>query len=163
VEAIRATTAEEPHFPSIDIGDGNLRETFVHGGSRINNPVKAVLQEAMSIFPNQCISCLVSIGSGVQGITGFETKAPAKALKKFLNDGELISDEVAKELSDRTVFYCRLNVDHGLDDIGFEDWERLGDLKTHTRKYIEKYDVSQKISQLVQVLNRRKGMVCPVC
>ena len=58
----------------------------------------------------------------------------AKALKKILDDGGFISDEVAKELSDRTVFYCRLNVDHGLDDIGFEDWERLRDLKTHTRK-----------------------------
>jgi hypothetical protein len=74
VEAIRATTAEDPFFPSIDIGDANVKETFIHGGSRINNPVKAVLEEAVSIFPGQSISCVLSIGSGAQGITGFETR-----------------------------------------------------------------------------------------
>src|SRR5258706_16135266 len=69
VEAIRATTAEDPFFPSIEIGD--IKETFISVGSGINSPVKAVLEEAMSIFPNQRISCVLSIGSGAQGVTGF--------------------------------------------------------------------------------------------
>jgi hypothetical protein len=160
VEAIRATTAEEPFFPSIEIGDANVKETFIHVGSRINNPVKAVLEEAVSIFPGEWIFCVLSIGSGARGITGFETtsiKDIARVLGKFMNDGEHISDEIAKELCDEEVFYCRLNVDHGLEDIGFGDWERLGDVKTHTRKYLEKCDVAEKVSRLVQVLNRRAG------
>jgi hypothetical protein len=69
-----------------------------------------------------------------------------------MNDSERISEEVAKELSDKNVFYCRLNVDCGLQGIDFEDWEKLGDVhvKTHTGKYLE-------VSRLVQVLNRRAG------
>jgi len=124
--------------------------------------VKAVLEEAVSIFPDQSISCVLSIGSGVQGVTGFKPASNAEiadVLKKVMNDGDRISDEVARELSDRSVFYCRLNVDHGLDDIGFEDWERLGDVKTHTGKYLEKFDISQKISRLVKALNQRTGEV----
>ena len=160
VEALRATTAEDPFFPSIDIGDVNLKETFIHGGLRLNSPVKAVLQEAELIFPDQNISCLLSIGSGAQGIIGFNnisTPALAKVLRQDINNGERISEEVAKELSNRKVFYCRLNVDHGLEGIGFEDFERLGDVRTHTQKYLEKHDVEMKASELVRVLNRRTG------
>jgi len=72
VEAIRATTAEDPFFPSIDIKDANLKEKFIHVGSRINNPIR-LLEEAVSIFPGQYVSCVLSIGSGAQGVTGFET------------------------------------------------------------------------------------------
>jgi len=160
VEALRATTAEDPFFPSIDIGDANLKETFIHGGLRLNSPVKAVLQEAELISPDQRISCLLSIGSGAQGIIGFNTTstpALAKVLRQDMNDGERISEEVAKELSNRKVFYCRLNVEHGLEGIGFEDFERLGDVRTHTQKYLEKHDVEMKASELVRVLNRRTG------
>jgi len=160
VEALRATTAEDPFFPSIDIGDVNLKETFIHGGLRLNSPVKAVLQEAELIFPDQRVSCLLSIGSGAQGIIGFNTTstpALAKVLRQDMNDGERISEEVAKELSNRKVFYCRLNVEHGLEGIGFEDFERLGDVRTHTQKYLEKHDVEMKASELVRVLNRRTG------
>jgi len=160
VEAIRASMAEEPFFPGVDIGDPNVKETFIHVGSRISNPVKAILEEAASIFPGQSISCVLSIGSGSQGIIRFATTSitkQVKGLQNLINDGEHISDEVAKELCDRDVFYCRLNVDHGLEDIGFDDWERLGDVRTHTQKYLEKYDTSQKVSRLMQILNRRTG------
>ena len=160
VEAVRATTAEEPFFPSVDIGDPNVKEKFINGGLRLNNPVKAVLEEASSTFPGQSISCVLSIGSGAQGIIGFvstSTTKRAQVLKDVVNDGASISDEVEKELSDRDVFYCRLDVDHGLGDIGFEDWEKLGDVRTHTWKYLERYGVTQKVSCLVQVLNRRTG------
>lgn len=158
VEAISATIAEDPFFPSIDIGDMNVKETFIHGGLRLNNPLKAVLQEAELVFPGQRISLVLSIGSGAQGVIGFDTTSTsdfAKILKKEMNDSESISNEVAKELSDRDVFYCRLNVDHGLEDIDFKDWGRLGDVTTHTRKYLEKYDVDKKVSKMVQVLSRR--------
>jgi hypothetical protein len=160
VEAIRATTAEDPFFPSINIGSTNVKETFINAGPRIASPVKAILEEATSIFPGRCVSCLVSIGSGVQGVTGLETTSTTelvRVLKDVMNDSERVSEEVAKELSDKDVFYCRLNVDYGLQGIGFEDWEKLGDVKTHTGKYLEKYDVTHKVSRLVQVLNRRAG------
>lgn len=51
-----------------------------------------------------------------------------------------------EELSDRDVFYCQLNVDHGFEYIGFEDWERLGNVGTHMQKYLEKHDVTQNVS-----------------
>jgi len=162
VGATRATTAEEPFFPNIDIGDLNMKETFTHGGSRINSPVKSVLLEAKSIFPDQRVCCVLSIGPGAQGIIGFEgasTTKRAQALKKLMNDDEQVSDEVAKELWDKEVFTCRLNVDHGLEGIGYEEWERLGDVRTHTQKYLEKFDVMQKVSRLVQILNQRTGAV----
>jgi len=160
VEAIRATTAEEPFFLSINIGAANVKETFIHVGSHIANPIKAVFEEAELIFPGRAISCMVSIGSGLQGITGFKTMSTtehARVLKDVMNDSERTSEEVAKKLSDKDTFYCRLNIDSGLEDIGFGDWERLGDVKTHTGKYLEKYDVSKMVSKAVQALNRRAG------
>jgi len=162
VEATRATTAEEPFFPSIEIGDLNMKETFIHGGSRINSPVKSVLLEAKSIFPDQLVCCVLSIGRGAQGIIGFDGSTATKRtqiLKKLINDDEQVSDEVAKELCEKEVFTCRLNVDHGLEGISYEDWERLGDIRTHTQKYLEKFDVMQKVSRLVHVLNQRTGVV----
>jgi len=130
---------KDPFFPSVVI---DVKETFIQVGLRIANPVKAIF-EAASIFPAQCVYCLVSIGSGVQGVTGFETMSTtelARVLKNVMGDNERISEEVAKELCDTDAFYCRLNVDYGLEDIGFEDWERLGDVKTHTGKYLRYLD-----------------------
>ena len=88
-----------------------------------NNPVTYVLEEATSIFPVQCISC---IGSGGLGAVGFNTISAtdlSNVMKKLAKDSERISEEVAKHLSNKDVFYCRLNVVYGLQDIGFKEWE----------------------------------------
>jgi len=160
VEAIRATTAEVPFFPSVDIGEEGLKETFIYGGPRLNNPVKAVLNEAKINFSGQYVSCVLSIGSGAQSSIGFKTMSTSdrvKVLEKVMKDGESISDEVANGLSDGDVFYCRLNVGDGLQNICFEDWQGLGDVKTHTEKYLQKPEVKQKVDRLIQILNQRSG------
>lgn len=123
--------------------------------------MKYVLEEARSIFPDQNVICVVSIGTGAPGIIGFEnpdsTTDLIKVVKKIANDCEAVSEDVAREFSDKDGFYCRLNVEHGLQGVGFEEWERLADIKTHTDRHLQKYEVSRKIDRLVQVLNWRTG------
>jgi len=157
VEAIRATTAADPFFPSTSIGEEGLKEAFIDGGF---NPVKSVLAEAKSVFPHNPISCVVSIGTGAPRIIGLETidrNLTSDLLRKIANDCETVSEEVAKDLSQTNVFYCRLNVDHGLEGIKFEEWKKLGEVKTHTEKYLQKHDATQKVNSLVDVLSRRTG------
>jgi len=119
--------------------------------------VKYVLKEAGSVFPDQKIACIVSIGTGAPGIIGLENPGSTidftKVAGNSANDCEAVSEDVARKF-DKDEFYCRLNVEHGLEGVGFGEWERLADVKTHTEKHLQKYDVSQKVDELVQVLNR---------
>jgi alanine racemase len=101
----------------------------------------------------------LEVGHGELLVSKARHQGLSQVLKKLVDDGEQILDEVAKELWDKEVFHCWLNVDHGLEGIGFEDWERLGDVRTHTQKYLEKFDVAQKVSRLAQVLNQRTGTI----
>jgi len=73
---------------------------------------------------------------GAQGIAGFETTSTTeltRVLKKVLDDGERILDEIAKELSDKDMLYCRLKLSVLRIGKGLETSEV-------TQKYLEKYD-----------------------
>ena len=168
VEACRATTADMPIFPSIEIGEPSLKETCIGGSLRCNNPVKYVLEEAESAFPNTPISCVASIGAGMRDVIGMkEPNDSATAwvlyvLQGIATDSEFTSEDIAKSFSKKPGIYFRLNVDQGLQGVGLTDWGGLSVVNTHTSQYLRVSDVDQKVTKLVKVLIGPSGMLLDV-
>lgn len=126
-EAARATSAAATFFDPIVIG----RQKYVDGATGFNNPVEAVLEEAVSIWPDAIpgIQCLVSIGTGVPDPKDFGDN-----LKEVINTLKAIATET--EETERRFFqnhkhlglgdrYFRFNVDKGWAGWAWTNMRRL--------------------------------------
>ncbi|KAG6810452.1 hypothetical protein H0H92_011801 [Tricholoma furcatifolium] len=51
------------------------------------------------------------------------------------------------------VFY-RLNVQHGLQEIALDDWNSLGEVKTHSLSYLSGVEVTENVNSLVRALHQ---------
>ena len=160
LEATRATSAAPTFFKGIEFGKP-IKQRYLDGGLGFNNPVKLVIQEAESLFPNCPISAVVSLGTGAANVIGldrpdaFQKLLPTNligALKGIATDCEKTSEQTARELSSSSVSYYRLNVDQGLQGVSLAEWEKLEDVQLHTLQYLQKYEVGQRVDQLVQML-----------
>ncbi len=162
-EAARATTAAPTFFKRIEIGeDGRAKEQFIDGGLGCNNPTNQVLEEARSIWGNdETIGCLLSLGTGFPGTIGlatpdnFQKFLPTKligVLKSIATDCETTAHALSQRFKDFPNFYFRFNVPHGVEGIPLEEWEKMGDIETHTKAYLEDVDTSKKINAVVDIL-----------
>ena len=159
VEAARATTAGPTFFKGIEFGEP-IRQRYVDGGLRCNNPVKHVIDEARSHFPDRFISCVISLGTGAASVIGlerpdaFQKLLPTNfidILRAIATDCELSSEETARD-SAQTFSYCRLNVDQGLQAVSLAEWEKREAVYLHTLQYLRKFDVGEKVDRLVKLL-----------
>jgi len=163
VEATRATTAAPSVFKAVKLG--HRQQRYLDGGFRCNNPVKYVLEEAQSVYPNYPISCIVSLGTGARGVIGlerpdaFQKFLPTKllrVLKEIAGDCEIQSEDIARQYPN---LYFRLNVDEGLQNVSLAEWDKLSEVDTHTSSYLKRVETTQKVDRLVQVLSRH-GPAC---
>jgi hypothetical protein len=139
-----------------------LEENFVDAGLGCNNPVKQLLQEATQEFGEREVSCIVSIGTGKPKVTGFKKSGfglqrvlPTdliKALASMATDAEAEATDMKERYRNCPGLYYRLNVDRGLESISLEEWEKLGEVKTHTLAYLQDQDVSQKVDEIAKAL-----------
>jgi hypothetical protein len=162
-EAGRATSAAPTFFKRIKIG--NLREEFIDAGMGCNNPVRYLVEEARREFgPVREASCIVSIGTGKPRLAGFEAPGlfqrglPLDLIKVLAS---MATDSEAEALAMKTRYqncpglYHRLNVERGLEGIALEEWEKLGDVKTHTMAYLRQDDINADIDVIVDALVRK--------
>jgi hypothetical protein len=125
--------------------------------------VKQLVAEAELVFGDtREVACIVSIGTGKPKVTSF--KKPAfglqrilpldliEVLKNMATDSEATAAEVAGRYKQCPGVYYRLNVDRGLEDVSLEEWEKLGEVKTHTLEYLNQDDISQSIDEIVTAL-----------
>ena len=161
VEAARATSAAPTFFKAIEFGEP-IKQRYIDGGLGCNNPVRHVIEEAKSSFPNRPISCVLSLGTGAANIIGlnradaFQRLLPLdliRALKGMATDCEQRSEETAHDAATQSFQYIRLNVDQGLQDVSLAEWDKLSDVQLHTSQYLKKHDIGQKVDRLVQLLN----------
>ena len=141
-------------------------DIFIDDGPGRYSPVAHVLEEAMvHEFPGREVGILVSIGSGklpadvpaaarrvrrkeshglLQGTRlGKFVDAKAKHMAK-LQDCESIHLELLDSLERAGVSrerYFRFNVEVGVGDFGINEWSRLAEISTSTRKFLSKPDV----------------------
>jgi predicted acylesterase/phospholipase RssA len=168
-QAARATSAAPTFFKSIRFGEEGAEEEFVDGGLRCNNPVKQVLEEAEAVFgPDRHIACIVSVGTGQGEVIGlkspgvFQRALPLdliRTLKDIVVDCEGAAEEVEKRFKNRKNVYFRFNVEHGLQRVTLEEWRKLGEVTTHTKQYLQKLVISQKINAAVEALRKRPAVV----
>ena len=117
-QAARATSAAPSYFEPIKIND----HKYVHGGFAINNPSREIIGEVLSIHNNadDCINCLVSIGTGRPRKPKDDFFKPGKrnfigtfnaALKKAAYDNESTEEDTESFTLAKDIPYLRLNVE----------------------------------------------------
>ena len=91
-----------------------------------NNPADVAYLEAGKIWPTRSISCLVSVGTGLQQIVqiGGGWRKHIEACEQVLRDCESVHHTMYQSRLQRKMTYFRLNASRGLVDI--REWTRSG-------------------------------------
>lgn len=158
-EAGRATSAVGLAFKPIRVG----QSLFHDDGGGTFNPSPAALDEAtVNEWPGRDVGVFVSIGTGrrprgtetdshvwYEGFMGEYADARKKLIAK-IEQCEAIHEYMVKQhLLKRGVNvenYYRLNVEVGVGEFGMNEWHRLSDISTGTRRYLSRSD-EQKVIQ----------------
>ena len=67
-------------------------------------------------------------------------------------DSEATAAEMTQKYKHYPGVYYRLNVEQGLESVSLEEWQKLGEVKTHTLEYLNRDDISQDIDDIVAAL-----------
>jgi hypothetical protein len=161
-QAGRATSAALLAFKPIQIG----QNIYLDEGAGKYNPAPQVLDEAtVNEWPGREVGAFVSIGTGkrpggtnaqqhewwegfVGGAMGDFAEARRRLMTKIEGCEETHQYMLREHLAKRGVpreNYFRLNVEVGVGEFGMNEWNRLSDMNTGTRRYLAKPEV-QKIN-----------------
>lgn len=157
-QAGRATAATMLAFKPIQVG----QSVFLDEGAAKYNPSPQILDEAMmNEWPGREVGLFLSIGTGKRKKTGSEpehlwfegllggsmgdfAEARRRLIHKIDGCEETHQYMLRQHLSDRRVNpenYYRLNVEVGVGEFGMNEWGRLADISTNTRRYLARDEV----------------------
>jgi hypothetical protein len=153
-EAGRATSATGLAFKPIQIG----QSVFIDEGAGQYNPMPFALDEAcVNEWPGRDIGVVVSIGTGkrpagsdqnshlwYEDFMGDFAEARRRLISKIEGCEETHKFMVKEGLAKRGVNienYYRFNVEIGVGEFGMNEWNRLADISTGTRRYLGKSEV----------------------
>lgn len=157
-QAGRATSATGLAFKPIQIG----QHVFIDEGVGTYNPAPLALDEAvMNEWPGREIGVFVSVGTGkrpsgtshrqhewwedfVGDALGTFAEAKRRLMSKIEGCEEIHQKMLKEHLAKRNVKkenYYRLNVEVGVGEFGMNEWNRLADISTNTRRYLSKSEV----------------------
>ncbi|KAI1657374.1 FabD/lysophospholipase-like protein [Daldinia decipiens] len=158
-EAGRATCAIGLAFKPVKIG----QTVFHDDGSGTFNPSPVALDEAtVNEWPGRDVGVFISIGTGkrpkgteqnshlwYEGFMGEWGEARRKLISK-VEGCEKIHERMKNELLMKRGVnienYYRFNVEVGVGEFAMNEWDRLGDISTGTKRYLSR-DVEQKMVQ----------------
>lgn len=178
-QAGRATSAVGLAFKPIQIG----QSVFHDDGAGTFNPAPEALDEAVvNEWPGREVGVFVSVGTGkrpkssdpnshmwYEGFLGEFAEARKRLIAKIENC-ETIHEFMKRDyLAQRGVLpdnYYRLNVEIGVGEFGMNEWHRLGDISTGTRRYMARHDeqkmvrgISTKLAKIYKAKQRiERGM-----
>ncbi|KAF5001971.1 hypothetical protein FDECE_10773 [Fusarium decemcellulare] len=158
-EAARATSAATSFFEPLDI-DGRV---FADGATGANNPIYELWSEALEVFfhgdesqRSNSRSCILSIGTGVPSLKSFGDSIPelAKAIKGMAIDSEEKSNTFQRDFPSisKEGFYFRFNVAQGLNRIGLDEADRLGDVDAYTDHFCHSPQIAWQIESCAKIL-----------
>jgi len=78
---------------------------------------------------------------------------------QIATDCEKTAEETSRRFKSTPNFYFRFNVEQGLQKITLAQWDRLGEVTTHTKQYMLKSEVDQKIDAAVLAIRNRRGVM----
>lgn len=152
-QAGRATSATGLAFKPIQIG----QHVFIDEGPGTYNPAPQILEEAVANeWPGREIGVFVSVGTGRrpsgtndrqhewwEDFFGDALGTFAEARRRLIakiEGCEAIHQEMLRDtLARRSVSkdnYYRFNVEVGVGEFGMNEWNRLADISTNTRRYL---------------------------
>jgi hypothetical protein len=164
-EAARATSAATSFFEPLVI-DGR---SFADGATGANNPIYELWAEAWSLYSHHDewklenhLKCLLSIGTGIPSRRPFGPGMMdvAAALKLIATESEAKAQQFQRQhlpLVKSSILY-RFNVTEGLQDIGLEDADRLGEIEACTDRYCASVSVVRQIDACASALRERSCM-----
>lgn len=157
-QAGRATSATGLAFKPIQIG----QYVFIDEGGGTFNPAPQALDEAViNEWPGRELGVFVSVGTGKrpsgtnhqqhewwEGFFGDALGTFAEARRRLISKIEgcedihlkMLSEHLAKRNVKKDNYY-RLNVEVGVGEFGMNEWNRLVDISTNTRRYLSRPDV----------------------
>lgn len=172
-QAGRATCAIGLAFKPVTIG----QSTFHDDGVGTFNPAPEALDEAVvNEWPGRDVGVFVSVGTGkrprgsdhnqqvwYEGFLGEFAEARRRLISKIEGCEKIHEFMLREHLSRRGVSpenYFRLNVEIGVGEFGMNEWNRLGDISTGTRRYMAREDEQRMIqgisSRLAKVHRARQ-------
>ncbi|KAI1156470.1 acyl transferase/acyl hydrolase/lysophospholipase [Nemania diffusa] len=158
-EAGRATSAIGLAFKPIKIG----QSVFHDDGAGTFNPSPYALDEAtVNEWPGRDVGVFISIGTGkrpkstdqnqhvwYEGFMGDYADARKKLIAK-IEGCEAIHERMKKDLLMKRGVnienYYRLNVEVGVGEFAMNEWHRLGEISTGTRRYLSR-EAEQRMVQ----------------
>ena len=161
-QAGRATSATGLAFKPIQIG----QSIFIDEGSGKYNPSPQILDEAViNEWPGRELGVFVSIGTGKRppsassqknqhewwegfmgGTVGNFAEARRRLISKIEGCEETNQYMINEHLPMRGVNpenYYRLNVEVGVGEFGMNEWQRLAEISTSTRRYLARPEVKR--------------------
>lgn len=172
-QAGRATSAIGLAFKPVRIG----QSIFHDDGVGTFNPAPDALDEAtVNEWPGREIGVFVSVGTGrrpkssdsnsnvwYEGFLGEFAEARRRLIAKIEGCEKIHEYMVREHLAKRGVNvenYYRLNVEVGVGEFGMNEWHRLGDISTSTRRYMSR-EAEQKMihgvtSKLAKILKAKQ-------
>lgn len=177
-QAALATSAAPVFFDPITIEA--LSGTFVAGSLGYNNPAELALAEASTLMKSDSERlCLVSLGPGQSApikIPDVAPRAPPKAgssnlwlefTSKFKDACVALTTDteaVHQRISARTnaenengLRYYRFNVERGMEDVKFHQFEKRELIESRTAVYLQDYAVRQNIRNSVKDILKARG------
>lgn len=158
-EAGRATSAIGLAFKPIRIG----QSVFHDDGAGTFNPAPYALDEAtVNEWPGREVGVFISIGTGkrpkstdqnqhvwYEGFMGEFAEARKKLIAK-IEGCEMLHERMKKDLLIKRGVnienYYRFNVEVGVGEFAMNEWNRLGDISTGTRRYLAR-EAEQRMVQ----------------
>ncbi|KAL3437172.1 serine hydroxymethyltransferase-domain-containing protein [Aspergillus tetrazonus] len=161
-QAGRATSATGLAFKPIQIG----QHYFIDEGAGTYNPAPEVLDEAaVNEWPGREIGVFISVGTGKRppdtnnrqhewwedffgDALGTFAEARRRLIAKIEGCEDIHHAMLREHLPKRGVNkdnYYRLNVEVGVGEFGMNEWHRLADISTNTRRYLSRPDVKKMI------------------
>ncbi|KAJ5084252.1 hypothetical protein NUU61_008831 [Penicillium alfredii] len=161
-QAGRATSATGLAFKPIQIGQHN----FIDEGPGTYNPAPQILDEAVvNEWPGREVGVFVSVGTGKRpsgtnnrqhewwedffgDALGTFAEARRRLIAKIEGCEDIHHDMLREYLAKRNVSkdnYYRFNVEVGVGEFGMNEWNRLADISTNTRRYLSKPEVKKMI------------------
>ncbi|KFA62354.1 hypothetical protein S40285_08588 [Stachybotrys chlorohalonatus IBT 40285] len=167
-QAGRATSAIGLAFKPIQIG----QSAFHDDGAGTFNPTPEAIDEAvLNEWPGREVGLIVSIGTGrrprgsdanqqmwYEGFLGEFAEARRRLISK-IEGCEQIHEYILREhLGKRNINpdnYYRLNVEVGVGEFGMNEWHRLAEISTSTRRYMARdeekrvtYNIASRLSKI---------------
>lgn len=147
-QAARATSAAPSFFDELNITIGRLHESFVDGGTGANNPIHEIWDEGRNTwkgFTDDNINLMLSIGTGIPSMKpfGLTLATIGHTLLEMATETEKSATHFRQDHTSlsRSNRYVRFNVDRGLEDIGLDEADRLGEIVSATKAYMHSEDV----------------------